>query len=374
MPKRIEVQTRLATRSVELLWLGILVACAQPKPSPAHPTAPTAVTTTTQVEVVTESDDPRRLATNATFADLVSAARAADSADEGHGISGCLLRGPQSFRLEADLSPAARPLPEPPPQLRALLEEHAGTLSVLTTWGNLPGELSDVTLLAFTTTSTDSVKLPAIALFATPSGLLLRAAEPAIRAHPELLTRDLAMLLLTQLSAPSTLFVTADAALPLTELFSLLREIPNRLEVALAIALPRNTRLPAAAVPSQDGICPSGLPAPARTDREGQLSAASAQTALAPLRDAALSCALSSGGRALLGGRLVFALRIGADGHAREACFLEDQIGEGLLRRCLISAAHELALPTPAPAGFVDLALPLQLELKGPEAQRAVCE
>ena len=154
----------------------------------------------------------------------------------------------------------------------------------------------------------------------------------------------------------------------------LLRGIPNRFEVALAVALPKETRLPPPAAASTELLCPDGLPAPAHGEHEGDLDAASARTAFGPLREAALSCALATGGRALLGGRLVLGLRIGADGKAAQLCFVSDAIAEPQLRRCLVSAARDLSLPTPHPAGFVDLNVPLEIALEGPTQQRTSCD
>jgi hypothetical protein len=167
--------------------------------------------------------------------------------------------------------------------------------------------------------------------------------------------------------------VTAERAIALRRLSELLKLVPNRHEVALAVALPKATRLPPPVADSGEGLCLNGLSEPAATEEEGSVDAAAAQRALAPLREAALSCALSSGGKALLGGKLVLGLRIGADGRAREACFVSDAIAEPVLRRCLLSSVRNLALPAPKPAGFADVHLPLQIELAGPKPQRASC-
>jgi hypothetical protein len=321
-----------------------------------------------------EPADARRLPRHATFADLVDAARAIDSAGGAHSEAGCLLRGAEPTRLEADLLPAARPLPHPLTELGPAVAPAAGSVTVLSAWGNVAGDLPDLVLLSFTTTTPGAIKLPVIALFMTRAGTFVRAAELAIRAHPEPLTTTAATALLTQLSAPAVVYVTAEADIPLGTLSELLRAVPNRFEVALALALPKGTRLPPAAAPVADLLCPEGLPAPGRAEREGQLSASAAQAAVAPLREAALSCALATGGRALIGGRLVLGIRVGADGKARDLCFVSDAIAEPQLRRCLISAARDLVLPTPSGAGFVDLDIPLEIALEGPAAQRAGCD
>jgi hypothetical protein len=318
--------------------------------------------------------DARRLPTGATFADVVDAARGADGAGETHSEAGCLFGAGQSPRLEADLMPAARPLPPAEPRLAALVENRVGSVGVLSAWGNVGGELSDVLLLAFTTTSPSAVKLPAVALFLTAAGVFVRGSEPVLRAQPDALSAADAAALLARLNAPAIVYVTADAGLPLHALIALLRAIPNRLELALALALPKNTRLPGPATPSTEGMCPEGLPAPAKGEREGSLRVEEAQAAVAPLRQAALACALAAGGRALLGGRVVLGLRIGANGRASEACVVRDELNEPLLRRCLRSAARELSFPLPTPDGFADLEIPLQVALEGPNPQRPTCD
>jgi hypothetical protein len=323
---------------------------------------------------VPQPSDPRALPVHATFADLVDAARKLDGAGEGHSAAGCLLRGASvPTRLEADLLPGARPLPTVEAELGPTLEQQSGAIAVLSAWGNVAGEPGPI-LLAFTTTTPAAIKLPVIALFMTRSGTFVRAADPAVRAQTKALSASDATTLLSQLQTPAAVYVTAERDTPLSGLAELLRGIPNRFEVALAIALPKQTRLPPTAAASTELLCPDGLPAPARGEREGGLDTEAARAAFVPLREAALSCALATGGRALLGGRLVLGLRIGADGKAAQLCFVSDAIAEPQLRRCLLSAARDLSLPTPQPAGFVDLNVPLEIALEGPSRQRISCD
>ena len=361
--------------SATALWF---LACATPRPESVHAVHPqgaaaATATAATQPQAVS-SPDVRRLPRNATFADLVDTARATDSAGDSRSEAGCLLREPEPVRLEADLLPAARPLPRPLPDLSQAVAQQVGAVALLSGWGNVPGELPDVILLGFTTTTPAAIKNPVIALFMTRAGTFVRGAEPALRAHSEALTTTATTALLAQVTGPAAVYVTAEADISIAALIELLRAIPNRFELGLAVALPKGTRLPPPAAPGNELLCPAGLPAPANTEREGALDAASAQTAFAPLKDAALSCAIATGGRALLGGRLVLGLRIGANGKARDLCFISDAIAEPLLRRCLISAARDLALPTPRGAGFVDVNIPLEIALEGPSAQRASCD
>jgi hypothetical protein len=355
-----------------------LVACnATNQPAPQHPehqhslAPPPTAAGAPQLA----PPDPRALPERATFGELVQVAQAVDSAGEAHSTSGCMLRISKPARLEADLAVAARPLPPAPEQCEAAVADSVGAIPVISAWGNRPGESDDGVLVAFTTTTPKAVKNPAIGMFITTDGVLLRAADPGIRAKPESMTPDQAGVLLSSVEGPATVYATADRDLPLTQLLEAVELVPSRFEVALAVALPKGTKLPALTPPADRGgdLCPDGLPPPAASDREGELSGAAAQSSIGPLREHALACALNTGGRALLGGRLVLALRIATNGRAREACFVKDEIGEPLLRRCLVSAARDLTFPAPNPAGFADLQVPLQLELEGPAAQRPRC-
>jgi hypothetical protein len=353
------------------------MGCGTPKPvSLRPPPSAASAPAPAQASIVPApaQTDARSLPAHATFGDLVAAARALDGAGEGHSDAGCLLRGGlEPTRLEADLMPGARPLPTVPAELGPALDQQSGAVGVLSAWGNVVGD-PGVILLAFTTTSPGAIKLPVVALFMTRNGTYVRAADPAVRAHPKALSASDATTLLSQLPGSAAIYVSAEQDTTLHALAELLRGIPNRFEVALAVALPKETRLPPPAAANTDLLCPSGLPAPAHGEHEGDLDAESARAAFGPLREAALSCALATGGRALLGGRMVLGLRIGADGKAAQLCFVSDAIAEPQLRRCLVSAARDLNLPTPQPAGFVDLNVPLEIALEGPTQQRTSCD
>ena len=371
------MHTRALWRHSSILTFTFLLsACASaPQPAPSAPAAARVASTPVPAAASSSKDEDKRVLTDsATFGDLVRLAQELDSAGEAHSEAGCLLRGTNGLRLSADLSLAARPLPSAPERPAEAVLEQPGSISVMSTWGPVRGEVTDSVLLAFTTTRPDAVKLPAIALFVTRGGVLVRGAAPELRVQLSALSPDATGSLLASLPGPGMLYVTADRSLALRNVHALLRLIPNRYEVALAVALPKGTRLPEAAADTREGRCPEGLPEPAPGEAEGSLSESAARAAVSPLREAALSCALSAGGRALLGGRVTLAMRVGKEGRAREACVVEDAIGEPLLRRCLISAARDLSLPAPSPAGFADLHLPLQIALTGPAAQRATCD
>ncbi|HEX7477533.1 MAG TPA: hypothetical protein VF331_06980 [Polyangiales bacterium] len=319
--------------------------------------------------------DLRQLPAYPSFADLVDAARRLDDTGQTHGAAACLLRGERSLRFEADVSAGVRPLPAAPAELVSLLDKAAGPIAVLSSWGASAGESSPVTLVALTTTTTAALTQPSVTVFLTSKGAYLRCADSVCRAHPEAMPLTAAVSWLAQVGAPSTtVYVSAEAAVALAQVRELLRTLPARYEVALAVALPKGTRLPPPAPQSGELLCPDGLAELAADAQEGDLPVPVLQSALAPLHDAALSCALATGGRASLGGRLLLDLRIAPDGSVTALCLEHDEIGELALRRCLVESARSLRFPKPEPSGFVDLSVPLQLQLQGPTAQRALCE
>lgn len=301
-------------------------------------------------------------------------ARSLDSSGYGQSQDGCLFSTAAPLRFSADVLLATRPLADAPKELATTLLKAAGPPTTLTAWGSTPGELPDVFLAAFTTTTPGSAKAAPVGVFVTGQGLFLRGAQLPLRARPEALDAGTAGSLLAQLPDPIIAYVTAEAGIPVSQLMAALRSLPNRFEIALAVVLPKGTRLPAPPERSRELLCPDGLPEPLADEPEGSLEPAALRDALAPLKETALRCALATGGLALQGGRLELAMRIGANGRARELCMLSDSIDEPILRKCIIEAARSLAFPVPNPAGFVDVALPLQLALTGPTAQRPLCE
>jgi len=296
-----------------------------------------------------------------------------DETGNGHSTAACLLREENGLRLEADLTPAARPLPTPPERTTVDRTTHAAGVSVMTTWGNVTSDADDTVLLAFTTISPRAATAPVVAMFVTPHGVIVRAPAPSEDSAVGPLSPDEAGALLAQLAGPATVYVTADRDVEARSVFQLLKLVPNRFEAALAVALPTGTRLPSPTQDTQEGICTDGLPLAAAQATPGELSPSAAQLAVAPLRESALGCAVQAGGRAFLGGRLALMLRVGKDGRVHEACFSRDEIHEPLLRRCVISTVKELTFPEPTPGDFADLQVPLQLDLTGPAPQRVSC-
>ncbi len=350
---------------------------AKPGETATEAHADTSADTTT--ETATEPDF-RSLAPHATFAALVDAARMPDETRRTDSDAGCLLAGETRFPFPADVLVAARPPAAAQAPLTSTLEEAAGPPTVLSAWGMQPGEALDLSLVAFTTTSASTQQRPVLALFLTAQGIYARGASPEVRAQPKAMTLDQASALLASIPTERApvVYVSAEAKIPLSDLRALLRALPASFEAALAVALPKGSRLPAPTAPSQtesgDSFCPNGLPAPAASEREGDLSAEALRAAIPLLRDAVPRCAADGGARAALGGKLTLSLRIDEAGRVRHACLAQDEIGEPLLRRCIAQSAREISFAVPSPAGSVDLELPLALAAGGPAAQRPICE
>jgi hypothetical protein len=70
----------------------------------------------------------------------------------------------------------------------------------------------------------------------------------------------------------------------------------------------------------------------------------------------------------------VLALRIGAEGDVTDACALEDETGDPVLRECLLRAARTSAFPTPSPPSSLDVQLPLVLAPLDSQRQTPLCE
>lgn len=359
------------------LWLlSCAGEAARPAGAGAPPTALAHAPAATSGSDATgpAATDTRALPVHPTFADLLDVVRALDATEPSPG-RGCLLRGLPPQRFEGDVLVGVRPLPSAPEALAMRLDQDARPVSVLSAWGTSVGAC-EIALVAFTTTTAASARARAVAAFVTERGIYVRGDDAALRTAPGPMPTAAFGALLAQasLDAPAVLYVSAEAAISLADVRAVLLAVPDRYEVALAVALPKGTRLPASEASTTEWLCPDGLPAPTDDEPEGAIDTAALQRALQPLHEAAASCALASGPRAWVGGRLVLALRIDPEGRARELCLTDDAVGDALLRRCLIASTRSLALPKPTPRGFVDVHLPLDLALAGPSAQRALCD
>lgn len=319
--------------------------------------------------------DLRDLDPDATFADLARAARELDDRRDQDSSEGCLLR--RGWHLAADLAVAVRPLAEPPDDLDERLEGDPGAVVVLSRWG-MYGEAREggVALTAVTTTMPPRTE-PAILWAVTDRGVYVRHSRVAVT-EPGPLSLEQATAMIP--ADAGALFVTAEAGLPLSRLADVLAAAPDRLTgtVGLAVALAPDTRLPEP--PEQggqadtDGLCPNGLPPLAEGAPVGNLLPQRIVSSLGPLRQGAEICVGATDGPGAAGGRVVLALRIGADGSLAEACVVEEAAPDPSLRACLLRSARSTMFPTPDPPGAVDVQLPLVLAPLDEQRQRPLCD
>jgi hypothetical protein len=324
--------------------------------------------------VTTHADPPqlpsdRALATTATFGDLVMAAVHQDDRRASDGDAGCLVRVvPSGFVLEADLSVAVRGLTGVPNDLGDPIEVHHGSTRVLTRLGSY-GAPSPLTLAALTTLA-GSPDHSAIVLALTPRGVYVLRTDAANDLRPIDVAHAVAAA-----PADATVFVTASAAMPMTDVVALLRALgPRDGRIALAALLPDGATMPADAASADEApICADGLPPLPDDAPVGEADPASLRASLSVFGPAAEACVATSASG--LGGLVRIAFRIGPDGHVRDACVSEDRAGDATLRACIVEAVRAVAFPAPT-GGSVDVELPLRLDVEHDAAhhQRALCE
>lgn len=342
----------------------VSLACGgSPPPSVAEPEAEV------EVQAQRPAEDLRALRSDATFDDLLGAARRLDDRRDQDSSAGCLLR--RGWRLEADLAVAVRPLPPVPPDLDEALENDPGPVNVLSRWGAYGnGDPAHASFVAATTTLPPR-REPAIVWALTDQGIYVRSSEAA-SAQRGLRTIEEARAAIDP--SIGALFVTAEAEVPLERMAELLAIVPDELagRVALAVGLEPGTRLPAAPTEESErsdaGLCPEGLEPP--NGPEGDLAARAIVEALGPLRREAEICVSTAQGP---GGRIELAMRIGPDGRLTEACAISDSSGDAAMRDCVLRAARATTFPVPDPRGSVDVQLPLVLAPSEESRQRPLC-
>jgi hypothetical protein len=360
------------------LWVCVLLGCAAP--APTGPTTPGSAGRPPDQGASVAPLDPRSFARGATFDALLIRTQALLlTPSEAGSDSGCVLQqSGERIGLGAELLAAVDPLPDASAELAERLERSVRPVRVLTAWGETnPPATSDLALAAFTALDASSRRLPFAVLFVTARGAYLRYGQRFAELQDGPLDASALQVRLDALSRrePYVLYVTADAALPLTDLYATLATLADAQPTALAVLLPEGTVLPTPPVP--DGAarlaCPGGLPEPAADAVEGELSAAQVLGALDPLRSAAQGCLEHAAGAAAAGGKLVLGLRIDENGVPSALCLIEDGIGDAVLASCVVESARALRLPRPEPAGFVDVHVPLQLSPLSRAPTRPVC-
>jgi hypothetical protein len=329
-----------------------LSACS-PKPVVAPPPSPPSLQRQPLGDHFAES---------ATFADLV---RAAGELIDNDRPSACLLaREPGGFQLRAELASSIRPLPLPADDLDPLLKQsdHAELLSA---WGRHGDGSAQLALVSFTLAPPTR---EGVAIVATDRGLSVRGASGSGLVARDALDTEHAVAALEQLP-DAVVFVAAEAHYPIAKLADLLAALSTR-EVALATNLSDDTALRPRA-PTRVTRCPEGLPA--TNEPDGALPTEALLTGVAPLKDAAPECLLRGDARGAAGGRLTLGLRIDARGQVAQACVIRDELNDDAVAGCVTELAHQLSFPPPAPAGVLDVQLPVALRPGPRVVQPALC-
>jgi len=364
-----------------LLWTCAAGACSgagtrEPERTTVARSAPATGSTQASAPAAPGSAE---LAAGSSFGDLVQAAGARLSAGALDARGECLLRvAGAGHALDAELMPALHELPESVADLDAALQRARGPVRVLTAWGQVGAIEPDLALASFTALSPEALRAPVVALLIGDAGAYLRYGDGAASEADGPIAIDAVVprLLAQPRAQGAVLYVAAEDGTPLVALAELLRALPSGRSIALAQVLPPGTRVPpiAAQAPPDQQLCLDGLPEPAAGSNEGELDPAVALEALAPLRDGARACLQDATGAARAGGRIVLALRVGANGAVEHACLLQDGIGDAALGACVLQSARSVRMPAPSPSGFVDLHLPLALTPEALPERRALCE
>lgn len=374
-----------AVHPLFFVFLGILmtIGCAGSK----EPVRPTTREPVSEPPVKRSEDLPlnRRLfSTDTRFSDLIAAVNYLDQHEQPHSDKKCILRrlpfGGERIALEADLAVAVRPLPDAPLELDKRLQSESGKIHVITLWERIGADVSGIVLIAFTTTSPTSARLPAIALFLTDRGIYIRQSDQKSESRSEPIQLNELPPLLANIASQKefALYVTAEAEVSLNAFYHLLSTLPYpRPEVALAVVLAAGTRLPTPPKPSKKDTtvwCPQGLPELEFDGPQGDIPRSEIVAAVDAIRDDAQRCLAAAEASAAAGGRVQVAIRIGASGSVEQQCLLEDEIQNLALAKCILSTVHALRFPSPNPAGPVDIHLPLRLTSRGISGQKPVCE
>lgn len=360
----------------------LIVGCGGPQPA-SEPPPGQSIEKPPMEPDEQAAQDPRILTDKTNFGNLVDVVNLLDQHTAHHSETNCFLRKldteKPSWRIEADLAVAVRPLPKALNDLSAKLQEEPKPIHVMTRWGRIGEHTDGFVLVAFTTTTPASAKLPAVALFVTAAGVYVRQSEAVleIQAEPLKLSDIGPFLAKATAQKEFILFITADEALPLGQLHELLFMLPYpKPEVALATVLGPDTRLPQPPKvddESKKHWCPSGLPELPESEGEGNLPPTEIKASLGPLLEGSQKCLASAVGPSASGGQVLIAFRIGKSGKVESQCLVQDEIKDAALASCLLEAAGDLTFTPPSPSGFVDVHLPLRLTPMGIDQQRPIC-
>lgn len=357
-----------------VLLLAGLMGCGGGDPRPTEPTERAGDPTSSGEEEAPPAS-ARDLATEATFADLASAARRQDDLRDQDSSEGCILRrSARGFRLSSDLAVAVRPLPAPESDLDARMASD-GPARVLTRYGAY-GESAELGLVALTTSAPprgSEREAVGLVLVLTDRGAYARRTDVAHGATTPRSVEEVVGAM--PFSEASTTFVTAEAGVPLSALHDALRLLPSTLagHVALAVTLERGVVLPERATIEEDegaALC-EDLP-PSDAPFSDALGSSDLRAALDRLSGPVAICVGVATGPGARGGRMELMARVADGGRVSDACIRADDTADAHLRACVIRAVRELVFPDPD--GQVVFAVPLVLEPGITHRQTAVCE
>jgi hypothetical protein len=346
--------------------IPLLLALAQPRALAAPAPAP----------------DPRDLPPEATFADLVRAARALDESKAGASTSRCLLRvrGTKGARLEGPIDLAQRPLGAPAGDLETRAPK-GGAVTLVTRHGATGSDHPSLVLVALTPATkalTQAGLLPV--LVRTEKGTWFSALAPSgtfsAGAKAELLTPAGVERLRRQvLPVAKGVVVTAASTVTVAQLaatLAILRDFAG--PVVLAMPLPENapevTQAAAAVTATREArrqrprdeapdICRYGIDDIPPGQKHGDLPRGM-DKALGDLqRQVTKDCAGTLGPDD--GGVLKVAMRIVRSGRVVKACVQEDPTHDAKLRACVVRVINGRTFPRLSRGDFINFGTTLEL-------------
>lgn len=286
----------------------------------------------------------------------------------------CLLRRQgDDYTLTADIAPVVSPLPEADPAAVDALRS-ADTVRIVSRWG-VDGERGP-----YVGTFTHHPPLAehfGIVVAITGDRASLRSTTPDGPRENSVSRDAIAAQLEGASSRHPLLIVTADAGVDMQTLARWLEAL-DVLHLPLALGLVIHTdrdlaQRHALSIDNDATQC-TVLPPLEGGGPIGALSAVTLRDALPALRDVVSHCTTIASSQAVaVGGRLRVGVRIDANARASDVCVTDDSIDDASFRICLVDGIGRMAWPTPSPAGFVDVYLPLVIAPDLQSSHRGIC-
>lgn len=304
-----------------------------------------------------------------TFVELLATPRIAYDS----GPRDCLIAATEAgIWLASPTTPATKQMPEPPPLLSTMMDQHSGPVRILSTWGQIGRAVSGPALVTVTRVPARAMAAPAFALLLSNGKAWLRNIQGTEGTTPSTAMEPAVAMEWLRTHAPSgaVVFLTADANYSTTNLADVLRDLPARLPPVLAVALPNGTVLPVPQARVATAQECAALPETADRLEPGELNSNALHNGLAPLIGSVRMCMAAATAAPM--GKVVLAMRV-TGARVTEACLQEDEIRNSVLATCLVQAAQRLTFVGLEPSSYQDLYLPLRLSPDEPPAPRALC-